>query len=61
MEQKLRPARRRFLEHSALGLLGLAIAPSWLSAMDMSSSRGSGGTQPNHSFKPDVELELIAR
>lgn len=61
MEQKLRPARRRFLEHSALGLLGLAIAPSWLSAMDMSSSRGGGGTQPNPSFKPDVELELIAR
>ena len=61
MDQKPRRGRRRFLEHSALGLLGLATAPSWLRAMDMPSTRSSGGNPPNPLFKPDVELELIAR
>ena len=61
MDQKPRRGRRRFLEHSALGLLGLATAPSWLRAMDMPSTRSSGGNPPNPLFKPYVELELIAR
>lgn len=52
-------SRRRFLQHSSLGVLSFAAFPSWLQAMPEMASYPANKASAN--FKPDVELELIAR
>ncbi len=54
-------SRRRFMQLTSLGAAGVASFPSWLDAMEMNSPKGRGAVKADASFKPDVELDLVAR
>ena len=61
MNRLFQPSRRRFLEMGGLGLLAASAAPSWLRAMEMQTPFKGAANKANPAFKPDVEIELIAK
>ncbi|MEN9681297.1 MAG: hypothetical protein RLZZ627_1190 [Pseudomonadota bacterium] len=61
MSHNFPSSRRRFMQLTGLGVAGAVSFPSWLDAMEMKSPKGRGAVKADPSFKPDVELDLVAR
>lgn len=61
MHYPVNRSRRRFVCRTGLGLLAAAGAPAWLRAMEMGAAGHPAPNRANPNFKPDVELDLVAR
>jgi blue copper oxidase len=61
MQGQVDRSRRRFIVRTGVGFLAAASMPSWLRAMEMQGMSKSAPNRASPSFKPDVELELVAR
>ncbi|PPD20918.1 MAG: bilirubin oxidase [Methylomonas sp.] len=62
MFTKTNRSRRRFLSQSGWGMLTLATMPNWLHAMQgMAAMPKIAPTKANPNFKPDVEIDLLAK
>lgn len=54
-------SRRRFMQHSALGLAVAAALPGWVFAMEMSGVPKLKPRKATPGFTPDVELDITAQ
>ncbi len=61
MHRQTDTSRRQFLKGTGLGLLAAASLPGWVQAMQMAASPKIPPRTATPGFRPDVELELIAR
>ena len=57
MSTHFQNSRRRFMRRAGWGLLAAAATPAWVRAME----GGSAANKANPNFRPDVEIDLLAR
>lgn len=57
MSTHFQNSRRRFMRRAGWGLLAVAATPAWVRAME----GGSAANKANPNFRPDVEIDLLAR